>query len=164
MTIVARLREWNAEWLRSMYRGRHGDRRARGFATFWSRVFGWGLFSHRWVSLEVPGWRSGKLTRVPLGMAHVQHNWYLVSMLGECNWVRNVRGAGGRATLRHGSARDVDLIEVRASGRSAIIKAYLAQVPGARPHIPVDRHRPVRDFDSIASGFPVFRVTDHPVG
>ena len=34
---------------------------------------------------------------------------------------------------------------------------------GARPHIPVDRHAPVEDFERIAAQFPVFRVTtDQP--
>ena len=44
---------------------------------------------------------TGAVTRFPLGMADVDNQWYLVSMLGEnCNWVKNVRAAGGRATLR----------------------------------------------------------------
>ncbi|GIJ21983.1 nitroreductase/quinone reductase family protein [Micromonospora lutea] len=92
--------------LRKMYAGGRGDATARRFARFWAAVQGVGLFPRRWVTLEVVGRRSGRLTRFPLGMADWQGEWYLVSMLGEnCNWVRNVHAAGGRATIRHGRAR-----------------------------------------------------------
>jgi hypothetical protein len=81
-------------------------------------------------------------------------------MLGEqCNWVQNVRAAGGRAMLRHGRAVACRLVEVPVSERAPIIKRYLRQVPGARPHIPVDRDAPEADYESIAKHYPVFRVT-----
>ncbi|MDN5796497.1 MAG: hypothetical protein L0H79_12185 [Intrasporangium sp.] len=52
------------------------------------------------------------------------------------------------------------------SGRSALgtgaplLKAYVQQVPGARPHVPVHRHEPVSKFEAIATAYPVFLVTD----
>ena len=71
-----------------MYRGGKGDRTARRFARFWTRVFSLGLMPRRWVALEVAGRRSGNVTRFPLGMSDVDGHWYLVSMLGEqANWV-----------------------------------------------------------------------------
>ncbi len=48
------------------------------------------------------------------------------------------------------------------SERAAIIRRYLEQVPGARPHIPVDRHAPLAAFEAIASRYPVFRVEREP--
>ncbi len=48
------------------------------------------------------------------------------------------------------------------SERPAIIRRYLEQVPGARPHIPVDRRAPLADFEAIASRYPVFRVDPEP--
>jgi hypothetical protein len=33
-------------------------------------------------------------------------------------------------------------------------KRYLEQVPGPRPHITVDRHAPVADFEAIALRYP----------
>lgn len=154
--------ERNASWLRSMYRGGRADARARRFARFWSRIFGWGLAPRRWVSLEVPGYRTGEFARVPLGMARVGDSWFLGSMLGECNWVRNVRAAHGEAVLRHGRARKVQLTEVPPAERAALLKSYLAQVPGARPHIPVDWRSPVEAFEAVAADHPVFRVDDRP--
>jgi polyisoprenoid-binding protein YceI len=146
--------------LRAMYPGGRADTTARRYARVWSTAFRLGLAPRRWVTLEVPGRRSGRVVRFPLGMADRHGAWYLVPMLGErCNWVQNVRAAGGRATLRHGRAVACRLVEVPVSERAPIIKRYLRQVPGARPHIPVDRRAPEADFEPIAKHYPVFRVT-----
>ena len=81
------------------------------------------------------------------------------AMLGhDANWVRNVRAAGGRAVLRHGRRETIHLEEVDPVARAPILRRYLACAPGARPHIPVDRHAPLTDFAQIAPQFPVFRV------
>ena len=88
-----------------MYPGGRADARARRLSMLWATVFGLGLGPRRWVSLEVTGRKSGRIVRFPLGMADLDGQWYLVSMLGEhCNWVLNVRAAGGRAVIRHGRA------------------------------------------------------------
>jgi deazaflavin-dependent oxidoreductase (nitroreductase family) len=111
------------------------------------------------VSLEVTGRKSGRIVRFPLGMADLAGQWYLVSMLGErCNWVLNVRAAGGRAVIRHGRATDCHLVEVPPTERPEILQRYLQQVPGGRPHIPVSPDAPVADFAAIAPRYPVFRV------
>jgi len=146
--------------LRAMYAGGRGNATARRFARFWAVVLGTGLVPRRWVTLEVVGRRTGRVTRVPLGMADWAGDWYLVSMLGnDCNWVRNVRAAGGLVTIRHGRARAGRLIEVPAGERAPILKRYLQKVPGARPHVPVDRNAPLAEFEAIAAGYPAFRVT-----
>jgi len=81
-------------------------------------------------------------------------------MLGErAGWVRNVRAAQGRAVLRHGRREAVRLVEVGVAERPPILKRYLALAPGARPHIPVDRHAPVEAFEEVAARIPVFRIT-----
>jgi hypothetical protein len=73
-------------------------------------------------------------------MTVVNGERYLVSMLGDnTNWVRNVRAAGGRASLRHGIREQVLLEEVEVDQRASILKAFLAHAPGARPHIPVNK-------------------------
>jgi hypothetical protein len=93
-------------------------------------------------------------------MADIRGQWYLVPMLGEnCNWVKNVRAAGGKAVLRRRRAVPCSLVELPVAERAPILKRYVAQVPGARPHIPVDRSAPVADFEAIAARYPVFRVT-----
>ena len=145
--------------LRAMYAGGRADTTARRLARLWAAAFALGLAPKRWVTLEVAGRRSGRPVRFPLGMADWHGQWYLVAMLGEqCNWVQNVRAAGGRATLRHRRPVACQLVEVPARERPPILRCYLDKVPGARPHIPVSRHAPTADFDAISSRYPVFRV------
>ncbi|MFD0521135.1 nitroreductase family deazaflavin-dependent oxidoreductase [Paractinoplanes durhamensis] len=113
------------------------------------------------MTLEVVGRRTGRVTRFPLGMADWMGDWYLVSMLGnDCNWVRNVRAAGGLATIRHRHARACRLIEIPVAERAPILRRYLQKVPGARPHLPVDPHAPLAEFEAIAARYPAFRVED----
>jgi hypothetical protein len=97
-----------------MYVGNRANPTARRLARFWAGVIVLGLLPKRWVVLEVVGRRSGRIVRFPLGMADSKGQWYLVPMLGEqCNWVRNVRAAGGRATLRRRRAIPCRLVEVQ---------------------------------------------------
>lgn len=146
--------------LRAMYVGGRADATARRLARMWAAVFSLGLAPRRWVTLEVTGRRSGRLTRFPLGMARLDGRWYLVPMLGErCNWVRNVRAADGLVTLRHGRAVRCRLAELPVSDRAPILRQYLRQVPGSRPHIPVSRHAGAGEFAAIAPSYPVFLVT-----
>jgi hypothetical protein len=144
--------------LREMYVGGQGNATARRYARAWNIVMRLGLMPRRWVSLEVRGRRTGRVTRFPLGMADVGGRWYVVSMLGECNWVRNVRAADGRATLRRYRSRQVRLVEIPAGERAPVIRRYVTKVPGGRPHIPVDRREPVEAFERVAADYPVFEV------
>jgi hypothetical protein len=73
--------------------------------------------------------------------------------------VRNVRAADGHVSLIRRTSVPCLLVEVPVDQRAPIIKGYLNQVPGARPHIPVDRHADVDEFESIAPDYPVFRIT-----
>ena len=144
--------------LRAMYAGGRGNATARRYARFWNWVLPLGLFPKRWVTLEVAGRKSGRATRFPLGMADIADQWYLVSMLGECNWVLNVRAASGEAVLWRRGPHRVSLVLVPVDARPSVIKRYLEKVPGARPHVPIDRHEPVEAFAAIAASIPVFRV------
>lgn len=150
---------YSEERLRAMYAGGRGDNTARRFSRLWATVFGLGLAPRRWVTLEVRGRRSGRTVRFPLGMADLDGQWYLVPMLGgQCNWVLNVRAADGRAVLRRRRRVACRLAEIPVAGRAVLIQRYLRQVPGARPHIPVDLPAALEEFEAIAPLYPVFRV------
>lgn len=96
-------------------------------------------------------------------MAVVDGQRYLVSMLGDnAQWVQNVRAAGGKAAIRSGSLEKVQLDEVPSIERARILKAYLQQAPGARPHIPVDKDAALEEFEAVAATFPVFRARPRP--
>jgi hypothetical protein len=112
------------------------------------------------VALEVAGRRSGRVVGLPLVVATVDGERYLVSMLGEeANWVRNVRAAGGEAALRHGRREEVRLEEVVTPVRRApVLKAYLKRASNASAHVPIDKDAPLAEFRRLAPRFPVFRI------
>ncbi len=144
---------------RWMYRGGRPNRLAKILNRFGATVHSLGVLPDYFVTLEVVGRKSGRIVSFPLAMTKLNGERYLVSMLGEdTNWVRNVRAAGGKATLRHGISEPVLLEEVDAGRRAPILKAYLQLAPGARPHIPVSKDAPVSEFEKIADKYPVFRV------
>jgi hypothetical protein len=145
---------------RWMYRGDRPGRLAKAMNWLSAVQFSAGLLSpQRAVTLELPGRRSGRTIAFPLVVTELHGERYLVSMLGErANWVANLRAAGGRAVLRRGTPTAVRLVEVPVADRAPILRRYLALAPGARPHIPVDRHEPVSAFEPIAADYPVFRI------
>lgn len=149
---------------RRMYAGGRGNALARSYARFWNRMIGLGLLPRRWVRLEVPGRRSGKVTSFPLGLADVDGRWYLVSMLGECNWTRNVRANDNRAVLVRRRRRPVRLTQVPVAERAPILRRYFDVAPGGRPHIPVQRGADLAEFAAVADRYPVFEVTDDVPG
>ena len=153
------IRLFSAEGLRGMYPDGRADASARKLSHLWAEVFALGLAPRRWVTLEVPGRRSGRPTRFPLGMADLDGAWYLVPMLGgQCNWVKNVQAAGGAVIIRHGRAVHRQLVEVPVADRPAILRRYLQKVPGGRPHIPCGPDAPATELEAIADHYPVFRV------
>ncbi len=144
---------------RWLYRGGHPNIVAKILNRGWAMLHSLGIFPDRLVTLEVAGRKSGKIVSFPLAMTVSNGERYLVSMLGEeTNWVRNVRAAGGKARLVHGSSEQVILTEVEVKQRAPILKAYLQIAPGARPHMPISKDAPISEFEEIASKYPVFRI------
>lgn len=124
-----------------------------------------GIAPNYLVTLEVRGRRSGRTLRLPLVMAVVRGERYLVSMLGaDVAWVRNAKAAGGRVTLCHGRREQVRLEELPLDQRAPVLKAYLKRAPGARPHVAVDKDAPLAEFASVAAHYPVFRVVPEQAG
>jgi|SRR5579863_571158 len=118
-----------------------------------------GIFPPLLVALETSGRRSGKPFLVQLVVAQVGGERYLVSMLGEnADWVRNARASAGAAVLRHRITENVKLVEMPASERAPILKAYLQVAPGGRPHFDVSLDAPLAEFEKVAARYPVFRI------
>ena len=149
---------------RRMYRGGRPNWLARALNRVSALQFGSGfLVPDNWVTMEVTGRRSGRTVVCPLVVTSYEGERYLVSMLGKkANWVANVRAAGGDAVLRNRRREPVRLVEVDPGERAPILRRFVRIAPGARPHVPVDRHAPVADFEPIAADYPVFRVTPRP--
>lgn len=151
-----------ARWL---YRGGRPNRVASVVNRCTAGVYALGVAPNYLVTLDVIGRRSGRVLSLPLVMAFVESERYLVSMLGEeVEWVRNVRAAGGNVTLRHGRREDVHLEEVAVERRAPVLKAYLKRAPGARPHLPIHKDAPLSEFELVSWRFPVFRVGPKSAG
>ena len=145
-----------------LYRGQRPNWLARMLNRAWAAVASSGVAPNYLVTLEVTGRKSGRTVSLPLVVAIVDGQRYVVSMLGEnVHWVQNVRAAGGRAVLRSGGREEIQLEEVPTDQRAPILKAYLQRAPGARPHLPVNKDAPMADFKKVAAAFPVFRVASH---
>ncbi|HEY6946417.1 MAG TPA: hypothetical protein VI431_14860 [Candidatus Acidoferrum sp.] len=143
----------------SLYRGGRPNWLAGVLNACSAAVHALGIAPNYLVTLEVGGRRSGRTISLPLVMAVVGGERYLVSMLGpDANWVRNAKAAGGHVTLRHGRREQVRLEEVPPNQRALILKAYLKRAPGARPHVAVDKDAPLSEFERVAAQYPVFRV------
>ena len=143
-----------------MYRNGRPGTLARALNRISAIQFSAGMLSPaQAVTLEVPGRCTGRLISLPVAVADYQGGRYLVSMLGnDANWVRNVRAANGRAVLRRRGREEVRLVEVEPGDRAPILRRYLQVAPGARAHLPVDRHAPLAEFERIADLFPVFQI------
>lgn len=141
------------------YRGGRPNRVARVLDRCTAALYAFGVAPNYLVALEMRGRKSGRTITMPLVMAVVGGERYLVSMLGEkANWVRNVRAAGGDVTIRHGRREKVRLEEVTADRRALVLQAYLRRAPNARAHLPVDKDAPLAEFERAAARYPVFRV------
>ena len=144
---------------RWLYPGHGPNLLARALNRAWAFIFARGVAPDYLVTLEVKGRRSGRALTLPLVLAVVDGQRYLVSMLGEdVAWVRNVRAAAGAAVLEHGRREQVQLVEVPTGQRAPILKAYLQRARGARPHISVDKDAPLSEFERVAAALPVFHV------
>lgn len=145
------------QWL---YRGGRPNRVARVADRSTAALSARGAGPDHLVTLEVAGRRSGRTVGLPLVVARVRDERYLVSMLGErANWVRNVRAAGGHAVLRRGGREPVRLDEVPVDRRAPILKAYLGRAPNARTHVAVAADAPLAEFERVAGRYPVFKIT-----
>jgi len=145
-----------AKWL---YRGGRPNWLASTLNAGSAALHALGIAPNYLVTLEVRGRRTGRTLSLPLVMAVVEGERYLVSMLGpDVDWVRNAKAAGGHVTIRHGRREKVYLEEVPIEQRAPILRAYLKRAPGARPHVAVHKDAPLSEFERVAAEYPVFRV------
>jgi deazaflavin-dependent oxidoreductase (nitroreductase family) len=142
-----------------MYRGKRPNHLAALANRGTAAAAAAGIGPKRLVTLEVRGRRTGRRLSLPVVVTEHEGERYLVAMLGsQANWVRNVRADAGAAVLRHGRREHVRLEDVAAGERAPILRRYLRVAPGARAHLPVDRHAPLERFEAIAWRYPVFRI------
>ena len=148
-----------SDFTRWLYRGQRPNWIARIMNRATAAVASTGVAANYLETLEVIGRKSGRTFSLPVVIAVVDGERYLVSMLGDnVSWVQNVRAAGGRAILRSGGREQIQLEEVPAEQRLPILRAYLQRAPSARPHVPVNKDAALSEFQKVAAAFPVFHV------
>lgn len=140
------------------YRAGKSTALGKAFSHFWAAWASLGLPPRRQLALEVKGRRTGHRHRLAVVVAKHEGQEYLVSMVGEGEWVKNVRAAGGEAYLVSGRRRKVRLQEVSSDGRASIIKEYLRVAPGGRPHIGLGPGGTSADYERVAQNHPVFQI------
>src|SRR5215472_12894006 len=121
---------WSYRFKRWLYRGQRPNWIARMLNSAWAAVGSSGVASNYLVNLEVTGRKSGRTVSLPVVVAVVDGQRYLVSMLGEnVHWVQNVRAAAGRAVLESGGREEIHLEEVPPDARAPILRTYLQRAP-----------------------------------
>lgn len=146
-------------YLRYFYRGWRPTHLGR----FWSRMFAWvsglGLVPDTLLTLQTKDRSSGRVCATILVVARYQGQRYLVSMLGDgSEWVKNVRAAGGKVSIKRGRSQPVLLTEIPVQERAAILKSWCQVATSGRQHLPVSHDAPVSAFEAIAGDYPVFRI------
>jgi deazaflavin-dependent oxidoreductase (nitroreductase family) len=116
-------------------------------------------------TLEVTGRRSGQVRTTPVNVLDLAGTEYLVAPRGTTDWVRNVRAADGRASLRSGrSRRAVVAVELTDAEKPPVLRAYLARwrwevgqfFDGVGPDATDE------ELLAVADRHPVFRLADAP--
>jgi deazaflavin-dependent oxidoreductase (nitroreductase family) len=77
-------------------------------------------------SLRVRGRNSGRPRAIPVRPVAVGGARYLVALLGDTNWARNLRASGTAVLVEHRVEREIRAVEVFGKEREAAVAAYLA--------------------------------------
>jgi hypothetical protein len=89
-----------------------------------------GLSVEHGAVLTVAGRRTGVPRRVPVSVMRWEGRRYLLAGYPTAEWPRNVRAAGGRATLAVARrAEAVRLVELDAAAAEPILRAWPASIP-----------------------------------
>jgi hypothetical protein len=119
----------------------------------------------RTVTLEVPGRKSGKSTRISLSRTDYGGYSYFVSLAGESGWVRNVRAAEGQATILSGGRKSVRLEEVSLEERAPVLLAYVQKrafthsgAQSARHFFGLGPNPTLEDMQALAERYIVFCI------
>jgi hypothetical protein len=109
-------------------------------------------------TLRLRGRVSGRMRAIPVRPVRVADARYLVALLGDTNWARNLRAARSAVLVERGVTREFRAVEVFGEERAAAVAAYLA----TSTYSPTIRLLTQRLPDP--ADHPVFRIDDIGVG
>jgi deazaflavin-dependent oxidoreductase (nitroreductase family) len=119
-----------------------------------------GLIPGGTALLQVKGRRSGQTRSTAVTWIEHDSQRYLVAPRGNTEWVRNVKAAGGEASLKRGKSEQVRLEEVPVDQRAPIIQTYLKKTARVtKREFGIEPDAPIEEFQRIAPDHPVFRIT-----
>jgi hypothetical protein len=105
-------------------------------------------------------------------LLRVEHagEYFLVALVGESEWVRNVRAAAGRVVVGRRTRHGATLIEVPLQERAPVIRAYLlragrqvgskAEANEARHYFGVSADPSPEEIRAVVEHYPVFRIDE----
>jgi deazaflavin-dependent oxidoreductase (nitroreductase family) len=112
--------------------------------------------------LTVPGRKSGKPRSTPLSVLEHEGQRYLLEGFPGADWARNVRAAGGLATLATRKRREeVRLVELEAQEALPVLRAWPVRIPdGAKIMADAGVVEAVTPeaFEAVAGRCGVFRI------
>jgi deazaflavin-dependent oxidoreductase (nitroreductase family) len=111
--------------------------------------------------LAVRGRTTGEIRTVPVNLLHHDGGRYLVAPRGETQWVRNLRAAGGSASLRVGRKEEaISTAEIADEDKVPVLRAYLDRWGWEVGQFfeGVDKNASDAQLAAIAPDFPVFRL------
>jgi deazaflavin-dependent oxidoreductase (nitroreductase family) len=112
--------------------------------------------------LTVPGRKSGKPRSTPLSVLEHEGQRYLLEGFPGADWARNVRAAGGRATLATGrSSEQVRLVELDAQEALPVLRLWPVRIAdGAKIMADAGVVEAVTPeaFEAVAGRCGVFRI------
>ncbi len=121
-----------------------------------------GLVVENGAVLTVPGRRSGRVRTTPVSVLTLEGHRYLLAGYPTADWPRNVRAAGGRATLAVGRRRSsVLLAELAPADAEPILRAWPEHIPkGAKVMVDAGVVPDIsqESFARLAGKCAVFRV------
>jgi hypothetical protein len=144
---------------------------------FMSSLLRLGIPFASFVLLTVPGRKSGTTIRTPVAVFVQVGERYLIAAYGVVNWVRNLRAAGGEATLLRGRHRErIHASELPPELAAPIFRAALLSGPpgipawGVRiyrrffalPYLSVTLESTLEEFEREVRTHPVFRIQGLP--
>jgi len=112
--------------------------------------------------LRVQGRKSGRLYDVPVRIAVLNDRRYILSMLGESQWVRNLRAVGIAQLMAGKKVEPIRADEIQGQEKVAFLTWYIQHpqyAQRARYALKVDtKHLTPAEIGRMACLYPVFRL------
>ncbi len=112
--------------------------------------------------LRVRGRRSGRLYEVPVRVAVMGERRYILSMLGDSQWVRNLRASGSAQLIVGKAVEPVGVKEIGGPEKAAFLAWYIQHpqyAQRARYGLKADtRHVTPAEIARLAGLYPVFHL------